>query len=158
MSTTRYLTSSPQSSSQFDTQHPRHLSHKKENVCVVISACLFGIWEISTHRVSSQDLRLEKGVQGSSRGAWFSQLSIAQLEASVPLEASVLRSFLDVVDPWEPWVALLEPSLCWDPLPRLPGVWVAASSVFICMACQQEESSNTRSSECGPCWYSCCST
>ena len=99
MSTTRYLTSSPQSSSQFDTQHPRHLSHKKENVCVVISACLFGIWEISTHRVSSQDLRLEKGVQGSSRGAWFSQLSIAQLEASVPLEASVLRSFLDVVDP-----------------------------------------------------------
>ena len=39
---------------------------------------------------STQDFLLEKGVQGSSPGAWLSQLSIAQFEPPILPETLVL--------------------------------------------------------------------
>ena len=88
----------PQSPSHVNTIYHRHLSHKKGE-SVGFSVIVYSAYgDISTHRISTQDLLLEKGVQGSSPGAWLSQLSIAQLEPSVLPETFVSRLVLSVVD------------------------------------------------------------
>ncbi len=90
MSFPRYPASIPQSPSHINTKYHHHLSRKKGE-SVKLSVLAYSAYrDISTHRVFTQDFLLEKGVQGSSRGPWLSQLSIAQLEPSVLPEAFVL--------------------------------------------------------------------
>ena len=90
MSFLRYPASIPQSPSQTYFKYHHHLIRKKGESFRLSVHAYSAYGDISTHRVFCQDFLLEKGVQGSSRGPWLSQLSIAQLEPSVLPEAFVL--------------------------------------------------------------------